>query len=213
METIIFLATAGVTVLWSVWSYFFWSEKVRVSEESPLRFVILIAPSAYFLLLVFTGWQREANIRLDLIGMILLVGFSLVGFLASLITGKMRKESRRNASIVVYVIYNLLGIATVAGAYIARSNPLVLIRLTALAERFREMEMLSFAWVNLDTEQQQQDLLVFLNRVLIAVLSYLPIAMLRFLSGARQRRRILRELDGLKRRLEAIEGRVNRSNL
>ena len=213
METIIFLVTAGVTVLWSVWSYFFWSEKVRVSEESPLRFVILIAPSAYFLLLVFTGWQRQADLRLDLIGMIVLVIISLAGFLASLITGKMRKESRRSASIVVYVIYNLLGLATVAGAYIARNNPLVLIRITALAERFREMEMLSFAWVGLDTEQQQQDLLVFLNRVLIAVLSYLPIAVLRFLSGARQRRRILRELDGLKRRLEAIESRVNRSNL
>ncbi len=213
VESIIFLITAGVTVLWSVWSYFFWSEKVGVAEESPMRFFILIAPSAWFLLLVFTGWQRNAALRLDLIGMVLLVVFSLLGFFATLITGRLRTETRRSASGVVYGVYNFLAICTVAGAFVARSNPIVLIRLTSIAERFKEMELLSFAWISLDTERQAQDLIVFFNRVLIAVLSYLPIAMLRFLSGARQRRRILRELDRMKRRLEALEGRIDRSNL
>ncbi len=211
METIVILGTAAVTVLWSVRSYFFVSERLALREESPLRLVSIIAPSAYFLVLLFAGWQRVAPVRLDLIGLVVLDAITLLGFVVSFITGAVKRP--KVPGIVLLVSYNVVSIAIVVTVTVARNDAVLLIRLTALLRRFNEIGPLSFAWVGLDSNKEQQDLVSLLNRVLVAAFSYVPIATLRFFTGIRHRRRLDRQIERIVGRLSMIERRLDRSDL
>jgi cell division protein FtsB len=65
------------------------------------------------------------------------------------------------------------------------------------------------AWTGLNPEARQQDLASMANKVLIALLSYIPISLARSIlvnrQISRQRREMHREIEGLKRRLEELE--------
>ena len=124
-------------------------------------------------------------------------------------------KSRRPRVIGLWILslYNLVSLGVLALVIVARNNIVVLLRITTLLRHLGQMEFFSFAWVGVDEERQQQDLVSFLNRVLVAVFSYVPIAFLRFLTGMRHRRRVDRELEQIKRRLSAVEESTNRSDL
>ena len=72
VDAVIYVATAGLAVAWSVWNYFLWGGRAGLAEDSPFRFLNIIGPSAYFLLIVLAGWQHVKSVRLDLVGLVVL---------------------------------------------------------------------------------------------------------------------------------------------
>lgn len=207
MEGAIYAATAVITVAWSVWNYFLWSEKAGLPEESALRFLIIGGPSAYFLLIVLAGWQQVQAVRLDLVGLVAIDAVTILCVLFLLVGMRFRAETRRTVYVWVFTIYNLLGAALTGGVYVVRSSPILLIRLSSVLRGLSEIRLLSFDWIGADTQEQKRDLTSLLNRVLIALISYVPVSAMRFVASSRHRTKVRRELELLRRRVGELEAR------
>ena len=205
METIVILTTAGVTILWSVRSFYLVGDRIGLAEESVFRIITIAAPSVYFLLLVAVGLKRDLAVRLDLIGMMIIDAVSLLFLLGSFLAGVLPKANRKWFGVLLYALYHLCAVACVVGVFAARSSPVLLLSVKSILRRLNEIDLFSFQWIGLDSQSQEEDIIALFNRVLIAVLSYLPIALLRFLTGIRHRRRIARELEQLRRRIDTLE--------
>ena len=74
-----------------------------------------------------------------------------------------------------------------------------------IVEESRTIDFFSFAWVALDTRSREQDLSSMLNRILIALLSYVPISLIRIAYGNRKRKRIVQDVDALRQRVISLE--------
>ena len=209
METVLFVSTVIVTITWSVWNYLLWTDKSGLSDDSLLRLLIIIGPSAYFLLLILAGWPRTELIRLDLISFVILDGITLLCAIALLIFVIIRKTAVRGSYIWIFVVYNACSAVVVIVAYVLRGNPILLSRLSVSLQKISELNFFSFAWVGIDAQTREQDLTALLNRLLIAVLSYLPVGVIRVVSASRQRSRIRKEIGLLKQRVTELESRNN----
>ena len=213
METIVILTTAGVTVLWSVRSFFLVGNRLGMADESTFRIVTIASPSVYFLLLVAAGLHREVAVRLDLIGMIILDVVSVLTLLGSFIVQIIPEKRRGLFGVLLFIMYHGLAVLCVAGVFLVRSSPVLLLSLKSILRRISEVEVFSFQWIGLDAESQEQDIVSMFNSFFIAVLSYLPIALLRFLTGIRHKRRTDRDIEQLKQRLELLERASHRGDL
>ncbi|MBN1835527.1 MAG: hypothetical protein JW820_06730 [Spirochaetales bacterium] len=212
METAIYLGTAALTILWSVWIYRVWSQRARLRESDAGRFYHIIAPSGYFVLLALAGWERARVIRLDLIGAVIYDGIIVLCAIALLVAGALKHIDYRRSFRRLLVLYNLLAVLLLVALYLVKFFPPLLIRVTALVQELTALDFFRFAWVGLDPESHQQDLISMANKVLIALLSYIPVSLARALyvsrQMSRQRREMHDELGGMKRRIEALERRL-----
>lgn len=205
MDTIIYLATALLAVIWSVQIYLNWHHKAGLAEDSGWRFFLIIAPSSYFLLIALAAWEKALFIRLDIVGLIIIDSLTLLCWAALLIIGRLRRINYRKNYIRILIFYNIFTILMITALHIIKYFPPLLIPLTNLAAQGQRLDFFRFAWLGLDPETHDRDLISMLNKILIALLSYLPIAFIRALIQARQRRRIVEELNLLRRRIEELE--------
>ena len=212
METGIYLGTAALTIIWSVWIYRVWSHRARLRESDAGRFYHIIAPSGYFVVLALAGWERARVIRLDLIGVVAYDGIILLGAIALLIASALKHIDFRRTFRRILVAYNLLAVLLVAALYLVKFFPPALIGFAHLLRQLTELDFFRFAWVGLDPESHQQDLVSMANKVLIALLSYIPVSLARALyvsrQMSRQRREVHDELAGLRQRVERLERRL-----
>lgn len=203
VETTLYIVTAVLTVVWSVWTYLWWEEKAGLSEETAFRFLLIVAPSSYFLLVVISGWYTVPTLRLDLATLVLLDATTVLcsGFLAVL--GNVGRINHRRLYIDVLVAYNLVSIILVGAVYLVRYSPVLTARLSAIASQMTRIDFFSFAWVGAQTGQP--DLLGILNKLFIALLSYIPVSVIRFTGQVRRRRRMERDIESLKSKVDALE--------
>jgi hypothetical protein len=122
-----------------------------------------------------------------------------------LIIGRVRRINFKKNYIRILILYNVLTILLVTALHIIKYFPPLLIPITNLLVQGQRLDFFRFAWLGLDPETHDRDLISMLNKILIALLSYLPIAFIRALIQARQRRRIVEELTLLRRRIEELE--------
>jgi hypothetical protein len=211
METILYVVTALLAIAWSVYTYIRWSERERRGEYVVGRFFHMVGPSGYFLLLVLAGWSRSQALRLDLIGLAVYDALIVVCWLGLLLAQWLRRSEARRSLVGFLVTYHVLSIALVLGIVLVRLFPPLLIPITSLVSQLLRKEFFRFAWVAVNPETHQQDLASMANRVLIALLSYIPISLFRSIlvnrQIARQRREMYRELEELKRRVAELEGK------
>jgi len=212
MEIGIYLGTAALTILWSVWIYMAWSQRARLRESDAGRFYHIIAPSGYFVLLALAGWERAQVIRLDLIGAVVYDGIIVIFAAALFVAGALKHVEYRRAFRRILVGYNLLSVLLVVALYLVKFFPPLLIGLTGLLRQLSEMEFFRFTWVALNPESRQRDLVSMANKVLIALLSYIPVSLARavYISRqmSRQRREMHDQLAEMHRRLEVLEKKV-----
>jgi hypothetical protein len=210
-ETALYIGTAVLTILWSVWTYLVWSDKSALQEFSGKRFYLIAAPSGYFLLLALSGWQKAQVIRLDLVGIAAYDAVIVVSWLALLIARALRLGEFKRAYVGILTFYNVLSILLLAAVYLVRFFPPLLIRVAALLRQGVHLEFFRFAWVGLDPTRHEQDLVSVANKALIAVISYIPVTVFRALYVNRQmsrhRRHLNEEIDELKRRVSELERR------
>ena len=209
METALYIGTAVLTILWSVWTYLVWSDKSALEEFSGRRFYLIAAPSAYFLLLALSGWQKAQTIRLDLVGIVAYDALIVLSWLVLLLARALHVGRFKRAYVVVLSLYNVLSVLLVAAVYLVRMFPPVLIRVTALLQQSFRLDFFRFAWVGLDPTKHEQDLVSMANKVLIAVISYVPVTIFRAVYLNRQmgrhRRELAEEIEQLKRRIGELE--------
>jgi hypothetical protein len=212
MEIGIYLGTAALTIFWSVWIYMAWSQRARLRESDVGRFYHVIAPSGYFVLLALAGWARAEVIRLDLIGAVVYDGIIVIFAVALLLTGALKHLDFRKAFRRILVAYNLLSVILVVALYLVKFFPPLLIGFTGLLRQLSEMDFFRFTWVAINPESRERDLVSMANKVLIALLSYIPVSLARavYISRqmSRQRREMHDELAGMRRRIEVLEKRL-----
>jgi len=212
METAIYLGTAALTILWSVWIYRTWSQRARLRESDAGRFYHIIAPSGYFVLLALAGWERARVIRLDLIGAVVYDGIIVLCALVLLAAGALKHIDFRRSFRRILVLYNLLAVLLLVALYLVKFFPPLLIRFTAVIQQLASLDFFRFAWVGLDPESHERDLVSMANKVLIALLSYIPVSLARALyisrQMSRQRREMHDELGRMRQRIDALERTV-----
>jgi hypothetical protein len=204
VESFIYILTAVVTVIWSVWLYLWWEERAGLSEETPVRFALIIAPSSYFLLIAVSGWYTLPDFRLDLVSLLLLDAVTLVCAAVLGILVAIAGINARRLYVRTVFTYNLIAILLVSAVYIVRHSPGLIVRLAAIAGQWSRIDFFSFSWLG-SAHSRQPDLLGILNKIFIALLSYIPVSVIRYASQIRHRKRLERELAMLKMRVGELE--------
>ena len=211
METILYICTAALTVAWSVFTYIAWTDKERRGEYVVGRFFLIIGPSAYFLLLILAGWSRVQALRLDMIGIAALDVLTAVCWLGLLVARVVRSRDPKRTLAGFLITYHILAGLLVVGVFLVRSFPPLRIPISAWIDQGMRLDFLRFAWKELNPEARQQDLSSMGSKVLIALLSYIPISLLRTIlvnrQISRQRREMYRALEELKKRVEELEAK------
>jgi hypothetical protein len=208
LGSIFYFITLVITALWSTWLYSLWGKKAKKREDSLFRFIVVLSPSSIFLLLVLSGVQDIPLINLDMIGLFLInvlvillsafLGLSLLLF----------KKNFRKIYTGILILYNLLGFLIVAGAYIIRNSPVLLIQVSHWLQQWENLDFFSFAWVGLDVDSDQKDISGMLNKIIIALCSYIPISIARFAYANHQRIKLQKEYEELKEQFENLENKV-----
>ena len=211
METALYIGTAILTIAWSVWTYLTWSDRSRLEDYTGKRFYLIASPSGYFLLLALAGWQRVQLIRLDLIGLAVYDCLIILCWIVLLIARGLKVGQFKKVYTRILVFFNVVAIVLVAGIFLIRLFPPLLIRLSDFINQGINLEIFKFAWIGLDPETHEQDFISMANKILIALFSYIPITVLRTLyisrQMSRQRRWITQEISKLKRKIEELEKR------
>jgi len=211
METILYICTAALTVAWSVFTYIAWTDKERRGEYVVGRFFLIIGPSAYFLLLILAGWSRVQALRLDMIGIAALDVLTAVCWLGLLLARALRSRDPKRTLAGFLITYHILAGLLVVGVFLVRSFPPLRIPISAWIDQGMRLDFLRFAWKELNPEARQQDLASMANKVLIALLSYIPVSLIRSIlvnrQISRQRREMFRMIEELKKRLDDLERR------
>jgi len=213
METILYVCTAALTVAWSVFTYISWTGQERRGEYVVGRFFLIVGPSAYFLLLILAGWSRVPELRLDLFGIMLLDVLTAGCWLGLLLARALKARDAEPKRVMVgfLITYHVVAALLVLGVFLVRSFPPLRIPLASWIQQGLRLEFMRFAWKELNPEARQQDLASMANKVLIALLSYIPVSLIRSIlvnrQISRQRREMYRQIAELKRRVEDLERR------
>jgi hypothetical protein len=211
METILYICTAALTIAWSVYTYIAWTDKERRGEYVVGRFFLIIGPSAYFLLLILAGWSRVRELRLDLAGIAALDVLTAGCWLGLLVALAVRPKDPKRTLAGFLIAYHVLAGLLVLAVFLVRSFPPLRILLATWVDQGLRLEFLRFAWTELNPEARQQDLSSMASKVLIALLSYIPISLLRTIlvnrQISRQRREMYRAIEELKKRVEELEAK------
>lgn len=205
MEVWIYLGTTALTIAWSVWLYLLWSDAARLPEESGLRTLFMVGPSLYFLLTAFTGWIPASELRLDLIGLLFLDGLTTLCAVFLLVSLGLQKKKIRRTYLFVLTAYTVLAFFLLFFLVVVRAYPPLLIRISSFLTRLAAVDIASLAWIVLNPEINDRDILGTLNRILVALFSYLPIMIIRFLYLHRQNRKMQKEIHLLHRRIDLLE--------
>ncbi|MEE8591929.1 MAG: hypothetical protein V3V57_17760 [Spirochaetia bacterium] len=212
MEMALYIGTAILTIAWSVWTYLTWSDRSRLEDYTGKRFYLIASPSGYFLLLALAGWQRVQLIRLDLIGLAVYDCLTILCWIVLLIARGLKVGQFKKIYTRTLVFFNVVAIVLVAGIFLIRLFPPLLIRLSDFINQGVRLEFFKFAWIGLDPETHERDFISMANKILIALFSYIPITMLRTLyisrQMSRQRRWITTEISNLKRKIEELEKKL-----
>lgn len=208
MDTIVYLATAAITVVWSVWIYLWWESRARLGEETGLRLALIVAPSSYFLLIAVSGWAEVQNLRLDLAGLVFLDIVTIVfGILLSTLL-RFPTVNRRRTYLIILAVYNSLAISEIILLYVVRSQPFLMVRVAQIVGEWERLNVLSFGWLGGQERSSQPDLVGLLNKLLIALISYIPVSIIRYVGSVRRRRKLERELAVLKNKVDSLEQRI-----
>jgi hypothetical protein len=212
METILYLGTAALSVAWSVYIYLVWSDRAGRPENAGGRILLIIFPSAYFLLIALSGWGRAVTLRLDILGLLSLNALTVVCWLALAVAAWAKVARYRKAFTLVLTVYHCLAVLLVSSVHLVKLYPPLLILVTSLINQAGEIDFLRFTWVQLDPETHDRDLVSMLNKILIALFSYVPISIMRALylnrQVNRQRRELKGEIEALRKKVKRLEEKV-----
>lgn len=220
LRMLVSVVSVALTVAWSVWLYQAWVGLGRRDAAAGRRTLLIASPSTAAVLVLFSGWRGAETIRLDMIGIIGLDAITLVAAAVLLVTQLVnsRTTSRPGrapprasttrvprAYTAVLAGYHTAAAMAVVGVYLVQLFPPVLLVIGAWLEGLRRIDVGAALWNGLDPARRQDDVALVLNRLVLAALSYLPFAIVRFAYQARQVARMRRSVSKLEARVQALE--------
>ncbi|MFP4562012.1 MAG: hypothetical protein ACLFRY_01765 [Spirochaetia bacterium] len=215
METIVYVLTPVLTIFWSVAVFITWHHRAALKEDSFFRFYHILAPGSYFLAGAVSGFG-VTFFRFDIAVLLYLDGIIFLSVLLSFIIFVLGKKNVGGRFTGVLVFYNVVSIAGIVAAYIIKNSPLLVMRISSLIEEASRIEIPSFSELTLDSVSSLGNLTGWVNRILIALFTYVPVALLRFLYVTRRRKRLEKQVCELEARIwrleEIQEGEENRTS-
>ncbi len=208
MEIIIYLFTASITIAWSVWVYIYWEEGALLPEDAGMRFFLIITPSSFFLLTVIIGMDRLQFFRPDIMGLLAIDVITIISSALLFILIKIGSTDKQKAYTTVVVLYNIGCALVVIGIFVLSKSETLRNKLQELTAELQKLDILSFNWAGLNTETEEQSLIDVLNKVLIALFSYIPITVIRFISLKRQKKKISKDIEDLRRTVFELQEKV-----
>jgi hypothetical protein len=160
----------------------------------------------FFLLSAVSGWRQSQFLRIDLLTLIILDIITLVSALVDWVRGKFIRGNRKTVFLITVILYNLLGTLITVSAYTLRSFPLLFIPLTELLTAFQDSRLFSFSWFAVRSDTGQKDIIQLFNKILIAVFSYVPIFVIRFVYFNRKYEKMKKSIQNLEREIKKIQG-------
>ena len=208
MEIIVYLVTAIITIAWSVWVYIFWEEGAMLPEDAGMRFILIVTPSTFFLLTVLIGMVPSDLFRLDLMGLVSLDVLITIAAIILFISLRFKSADRKTLFVTIVSLYNIGAVLVLASIYTLGKLPSLQVRLLDFVRQWQEIDILSLNWAGVEAGAEEPSLVNILNKVLIAIFSYIPITVIRFIYIKRQNKKLSRELDDLRRNVFALEEKV-----
>jgi hypothetical protein len=148
-------------------------------------------------------------IRLDLIGLAVYDILILLCWIPLLIARGLKASQFKKMYIRLLALFNIVAVLLVAGIFLIRLFPPLLIRVSDFINQGIRLDFFKFAWIGLDPETHERDFISMANKILIALFSYIPITVLRTLYThrqiSRQRKWVTMEINALKRKIEQLE--------
>jgi len=197
LESLIYIGTALITVLWSVWIYSLFGKRVGLSEDSGFRYVLIILPSSLFLLILFSNWQSSLFIRLDLIGLVLLDVVTVIAAVILLFVLNIKGIDDRKGYIFTLLLYFLASLLLVVMVFAVKIFPPLLIRVYQVIEESKKFNFGNFTWSWLNPEKHENSVASLMNKLLLALLTYIPLSLVRFFYNRRQMKKLIKRIDRL----------------
>jgi len=204
LENIIYIGTALITVLWSVWIYSLFGERVGLPEDSGFRYVFIILPSSLFLLIVFSNWQSSAFIRLDLIGLVLMDAATVTAAVILLAVLNIKSIDRRKGYGFVLFLYFLVSVLIVAVVFAVKAFPPLLIKVYQVIEESKKFNLGHYAWEWLNPENHENSVASLMNKLLLALFTYIPLSLMRFIYNRRQMKKLIKRIENLEHTLKNL---------
>jgi hypothetical protein len=198
----LYFPVALLSVGWSFWAHSLWEGHAGLKDDSGVRTWSLVAGPTWFFLLAFIG-SGESLLPLDLMGMVSLGVILVLGGLGFLIVSLIKKGkhipflwvfwSVQAASLIVLVLQVLAANSPYVAAWLAGWGQFLL-------QLFEGR-----GWDLLTPLDEAGNLNLQLDKIFLAVLSYLPITGFRILYTQHLHRRLKKEMAKLIVRVERLE--------
>ena len=203
MELLVYLLTAGLCIFWSVKLYNDWYFLAHFPEASTFRVLLLIIPASFFLGLLLSTWAYGESFRLDILGLLIYNAGIVLSFAMLYIVKPVLGE--RRAFLTGLVFFLLVSSATLGIAGIIRLYPLVLMKLTFYFEQLGDRAFLESLLFRFEPESEGSAMRSLANKAVIALISYLPVTVIRFFYFRRSQQRLKHEIKELRERIVTLE--------
>jgi len=199
---ILYIPVALISVLWSFWAHGLWEKIPGLKDDSGWRTWALLSGPTWFLVLAFTG-SGPSTLPLDFIGMVpygivMLLGLAAFGFLGLL------KHNKKQVFLWMFISVQALALLILAILLLSHMVlPLrvwLAIWLEFLIQMFEGRGFELFQPVDPAGNLNFQ-----LDKIFIALISYLPMSIFRILYTQHLFRGMRREISLLKNRLDRLE--------
>lgn len=205
METLVYVLTPVLTVFWSVTVFISWNKRTALRDDSFFRFYHILAPGSYFLAGSVSG-VGVTFFRFDIAVLLYLDAVIIISVLAAFLIFAALKRNVRGKFTGVLVFYNAASILGIAAAFSIKNSPLLIMRISRFFDEVSRLDLPSLSRMTLDSVSGAESLAEWINKILIALFTYVPIALLRFIYVNRQRKRLEKQVCELEARIVMIEG-------
>jgi len=204
---ILYFITMIIVVGWSLFLYRTWEHPLYLGEDNILRFALMVAPSTFFLITLFSAYPRVNPLPLDIFGMIfqiVLIALLYITFL--ILTWRRGAKQYKNSYILITLLYMGLSLGVIILLYSVRFFPPLLIPFMYLWEEAQQIDLIQLLWARLSPQNDTLQTDFLINKALIAFISYVPITLVRMAYTAHTQKRLKNQINQLQQEMEILKG-------
>lgn len=198
MDIIIYAASSFIIVAWSIWVFLLWQKKTNFTDSSPIRFIILLLPESYILLIALSGWSNVFFLRFDVIGLSFISIITLLHGIVQAVSLPLCKRNYIKVYCITIITHNLLSIGIILFVYIIKNYPMIGITISAFLSSQESFKLLKDSWYGSTTNPYTEEIYRIITKIAITLCGYIPITLVRIWYTSYKFRQLKNEIDTLK---------------